>query len=99
MLKNKKDQEKLREFFEETKNINSEEKKNSSETHEPASKSLSKPYTCPSCHRSLSSRKEGCKHCGYKKYIPMSDEQIKKIKFVLFFIILAIAIVVYVLTR
>lgn len=101
MVKNKKiEQEKLQEFFDETSKTNNESKDDTFiEPKIVESKSFSKPYQCPSCHKSLASRKEPCKHCGYKGYIPMSDEQIKRIRFVLFFVILAVAIVVYIVTR
>lgn len=101
MAKNKKEeQEKIKEFFEETQELKIENKDDSiSMEKKIETKSFSKPYQCPSCHKSLVSRKEPCKHCGYKGYIPMSDEQIKRIRFILFFVILAIAIVVYIVTR
>ncbi|XMB72096.1 hypothetical protein RJI07_08305 [Mycoplasmatota bacterium WC30] len=56
-------------------------------------------YQCPSCHKLISSRKHPCKHCGYSGYIPISDEQTKKIRMVLFIVILVAAIVVYIVTR
>jgi uncharacterized paraquat-inducible protein A len=98
LKKEKIDQDKLKEFLDETKNLtNKEEEKE--EKVSKTSQGLAKPYRCPSCHKSLSSRKEPCKHCGYKGYIPMSDEEIKKTRFVLFIILLIAAVVVYILTR
>ena len=101
MSENKKiDKEKLNEFFEETRELNNQEQDGEiDKTKKVEPKSLSKPYMCPACHKALSSRKEPCKHCGYKGYIPMSDEQIKKTRFVLFIVILIVAVVVYILTR
>ncbi|MFA7076466.1 MAG: hypothetical protein WC152_07380 [Candidatus Izemoplasmatales bacterium] len=100
MTKSKKaEQEKINEFLEQTKDIYNKDDADSTKVSKQEPKSLSKPYRCPSCHRPLASRKEPCKHCGYKGYIPLSDEQIKKTKFVLFFVILAAAIAVYILTR
>ena len=101
MADNKKiDQDKLKEFFEETKELkNKEQNDSTNNTKKVEPKSLSRPFKCPACHKALSSRKEPCKYCGYKGYIPMSDEQIKKTRFVLFIVILVIAVVVYILTR
>ena len=98
MKKEKIDQEKLKEFLDETKDLtNNEEQKE--EKARKTSQEVAKPYRCPSCHISLSSRKEPCKHCGYKGYIPMSDDEIKKTRLVLFIVILIVAVVVYILTR
>jgi len=101
MAKNKKiDQEKLNEFFEETKGLTNDVQDDQGDTPKKVEPKLTpKPFQCPSCHKALSSRKEPCKHCGYKGYIPMSDDQIKKTRFILFIVILAVAIVVYILTR
>lgn len=90
------DQENLKAFFEEVKDSKSTE---SSEKKQTFTQSFSKPYQCPKCHQSLSSRKEPCKHCGYTGYIPMSEAETKRIRAVLFVVILVIAIVVYILTR
>lgn len=98
MKKEKIDQDKLKEFLDETKNLTNKEEEKEEKVRK-ASQGLAKPYRCPSCHKSLSSRKEPCKHCGYKGYIPMSDEEIKKTRFVLFIILLIAAVVVYILTR
>lgn len=101
MTKNKKPEaDKLAEFFNEVEN-QEKIKKESNPNNEPVKQStqLSKPYQCPSCHRLLSSRKEPCKYCGYKGYIPMGDEEIKRTRTVLFIVILIIAIAVYVLMR
>lgn len=98
MKKEKIDQDKLKEFLDETKNLTNKEEEKEEKVRKP-SQELAKPYRCPSCHKSLSSRKEPCKHCGYKGYIPMSDEEIKKTRFVLFIILLIAAVVVYILTR
>jgi len=98
--KKKIENEKLADFFDEVNQLKKEgNDSNDNNLDEKQSGSLPKPYQCPSCHQSLSSRKEPCKHCGYKGYIPMGDDEIKKTRIVLFVIILVIAIVVYVLTR
>ena len=100
MSKKTNDKQKLDEFFDEIDKKKSESismSSNSSNVKHP--ESFPKPYQCPSCHQSLSSRKEPCKHCGYKGYIPMGDEEIKKTRIILFIIILFTAIVVYILTR
>jgi hypothetical protein len=56
-------------------------------------------YTCPSCRKMITSRKEPCKYCGYKGYIPLNEKEIKKIRFIMFFVILVIALAVYIATR
>lgn len=99
MNSNKKiDQGKLDDFLNEINNSN-KDKANSTIDANKATIGISKPYQCPSCHKSLSSRKEPCKYCGYKGYIPMGDDEIKRTRVVLFVIILIIAVVVYILTR
>jgi hypothetical protein len=59
--------------------------------------SPSYPYKCPRCYKALSSRKEPCKHCGFNGYIPLSEAEIKKTRFIMFFVILALAIIAYVI--
>lgn len=100
--KEKKQQEKQKidEFLKDYQN--SQEKENQSSDNKPEKPEdqfQRKPYRCPSCHRFLTSRKEPCKYCGYKGYIPMSEEDTRKTRFILFIVLLAAAIVVYVLTH
>ncbi len=74
--------------------------KNQDKPQEPQKKEFAKlAYQCPSCHKLISSRKHPCKYCGYSGYIPISEQQTKKIRMVLFIVILVAAIVVYVVTR
>jgi uncharacterized paraquat-inducible protein A len=87
----------LNEFLDEQDQI--KKQSNEKETIVNNEKSLSKPYRCPNCNRALASRKEECKHCGYKGYIPISDDQRKRIRLVLTVVFLIAAIVVLVLTR
>ena len=91
--------EKIQEFLKETQKDSPNTSENSQETHAKRPETLSKPFQCPSCHQSLSSRKEPCKHCGYKGYIPLSDDQIKRTRLVLFIVLSIIAIAVFILTR
>jgi hypothetical protein len=101
MAKKKKlDDQVLNEFFDEVETqkkskINSDKDSNEIKN----SPGVPKPYQCPSCHKSLSSRKEPCKYCGYKGYIPMGDDEIKRTRVVIFIILFVIAVAVYVLTR
>jgi lipopolysaccharide biosynthesis regulator YciM len=53
-----------------------------------------KKYRCPKCNSKLASRNEQCPSCHYKGYIPMSDDETKKTKTILFFILLVIALAV-----
>lgn len=97
------DKEVLKEFLNEvdSKNSNkSEEETNSNNNNNNRNTAgLSKPYQCPSCHKSLSSRKEPCKYCRYKGYIPMGDDEIKRTRVILFIVLFVVAIAVYILTR
>lgn len=47
---------------------------------------------CPKCGYVLDDR-SGCPRCGYHGYIPMSESQTKKIKYVLYPILLIAAII------
>lgn len=89
--------EQLKAFLDEQDQLKSQNSEKDINTQD--NKSLSKPYRCPNCNRALASRKEECKYCGYKGYIPISDEQRKRIRLVLTIIFLIAAIVVLVLTR
>jgi|GEM_PF-2584707 len=91
--------EQLEDFYKETAKIEPSEpvEKQPDQTLKPEPKAL--PYQCPKCHKLISSRKEPCKYCHYSGYIPMSEDETKKIRSILFFVILAIAIVVYIVTR
>ena len=96
--KNKIDKEKLREFCEETEKARETESNQSEDVGEELTPR--KPaYMCPACKRMLYSRKEACPHCNYSGYIPMSDEEIKRIRRILFWIILAIAIAVFIFMK
>lgn len=94
------DQEKLNDFFQE---VDKNKKNNSNDKNDSEFDTIngpvSKPYQCPMCHKSLSSRKEPCKYCGYKGYIPMGDDEIKKTRIILFVVILIIALVILMITR
>jgi DNA-directed RNA polymerase subunit RPC12/RpoP len=86
------DSDKLAEFFAET-----ETKTPVSES--PSSESASISYVCPRCGNKISRRKEPCPHCGYHGYVPMSPKETLKIRMILFFVLLAVAIIVYILTQ
>jgi ribosomal protein L37E len=47
---------------------------------------------CPRCGKARGSRNGACEHCGYDGYVPMSDEQIKKIKLILYPIAVVLAV-------
>ena len=94
MKKRKKvDPEKLKDFFEETSKSHDTEQKNN------VSERKTYIYRCPQCQKTLYNRKEACPHCKYQGYIPMSSEEIKKIRIVLFIIILIIALIVFISMR
>lgn len=99
--KNKIDEEVLRDFLEEAE----KSKQRSADTDNTEDKTqettyVGKPaYKCPACHKMLYSRKEACPYCHYHGYIPMSEEETKRIRKVLFWIILAIAIAVFIYGR
>ena len=42
------------------------------------------PIKCPKCGAILENRRGACPHCGYSGYIPMSDEEIKRTKLILY---------------
>lgn len=99
-IQKKEDQEKLKEFFQEIENDkNTKQEINDLNDSIDQKGPLSKPYQCPMCHKSLSSRKEPCKYCGYKGYIPMGDDEIKKTRLILFVVIFIVAIIILILTR
>lgn len=97
------EEERLNEFFNEVKSVKPSssiktENVKSNETKENVN-NTGLYYQCPACHKLVTSRKETCKHCGYTGYIPMSEVETKRIRSVLFIIILIVAVVVYILTR
>jgi len=72
--------EQLDEFY-----LSVDQKKDSTSEEKRLNPSLksevkSLPYQCPRCHKLLSSRKEPCKYCNYTGYIPMSEDETKKIR-------------------
>lgn len=91
MKKNQVSKEQLEDFFRETDNkkIKPEEK----EVNE-VRPSIQQIYYCPKCHSKLNNRYEGCPYCHYKGYIPMSEAETKRIRTILFFILMVIAIAV-----
>jgi uncharacterized OB-fold protein len=97
------EQDRLKDFFDEVKSIKpspsiKKESVNDTETQK-SDKNSGLYYQCPACHKLVTSRKETCKHCGYTGYIPMSEVETKRIRRVLFVIILIGAAAVYILTR
>ena len=42
------------------------------------------PIPCPRCGKDIESRKSGCPHCGYSGYIPMTEEEIKRVRRILY---------------
>jgi len=91
------DPQKLADFFSETEK--KPEASPESPKEEPPIPSLAPAYFCPRCHQPLSNRKDPCPHCGYRGYIPMSESETNRIRLILFVILLAVAIVVYIVTR
>lgn len=53
------------------------------------------PYLCPNCRKPLGNRKEPCPHCGYHGYIPMAEGETRRVRWILFFLLLVLALVVY----
>ncbi len=49
---------------------------------------------CPRCRHRLESR-HACPYCGYNGYIPMSEKQTRRIRLLLFPLILIIAIILF----
>lgn len=98
---NKADQEALKEFFEEVEKVN-KEKKESGATDQVDDSGFSGQtkrkkiiYKCPQCNRELDNRHDPCPFCKYHGYIPMSEQETKKIRFILFWIILVVAIILF----
>lgn len=52
------------------------------------------PIKCPKCGAMLEGRKGGCPQCGYSGYIPMSDEEIKRTKLILYPVFAVLAAIV-----
>ncbi|MDD3957997.1 MAG: hypothetical protein PHO96_03845 [Candidatus Izemoplasmatales bacterium] len=103
-MKNKQaDKAKLDEFFTEVgakkKDVSSSQNPHQDTSGSKAKTPVVLTYTCPSCRKMITSRKEPCKYCGYKGYIPLNEKEIKKIRFIMFFVILVIALAVYFATR
>jgi rubrerythrin len=95
---NKINQDKLNEFFEETERKQKNPEVCDVNPVDEFSSSIKK-YKCPKCNNPMSSREEECPCCHYKGYVPMSDDETKRVRTILFFIILAIALAVMVITR
>ena len=92
--KPKPDSAKLAEFFAETdkpSKLPDPSPGSSPRESEPAPM----PYQCPNCRKPLRSRKEPCPHCGYHGYVPMSSGETGRIRWILFAVLLAIALAVY----
>ncbi|MFA5289592.1 MAG: hypothetical protein WC351_00950 [Candidatus Izemoplasmatales bacterium] len=103
-MKNKQaEKEKLDAFFTEVdtkkKDVSSTHHAHQHTSEHKAKTPVVLTYTCPSCRKMITSRKEPCKYCGYKGYIPLNEKEIKKIRFIMFFVILVIALAVYIATR
>ncbi|MDD3122591.1 MAG: hypothetical protein PHC62_03625 [Candidatus Izemoplasmatales bacterium] len=101
-MSQKVDKTKVEEFFREIEGQESLDKAaitGSSKEQQTNNKQEAKPYVCPKCHKSLSTRKEPCKYCHYDGYIPMGDAEIKKTRTFMFIILIIISISVYLLTR
>ncbi len=92
MKEQKTDQKKIDDF------LNEHEQKNDAPSSIDNSSLNNTPsffYYCPKCHEKLKNRKDPCPRCGYQGYIPLSEQQTKKIRLVLFVIFLIIALIVY----
>jgi len=93
--KTKIDPEKLAEFYAETEKKKNEPSISPPELSNKGPEPVPKPYLCPHCGKPLSSRKEPCPHCGYHGYIPLSEGETRRIRWVLFAVLLVLALLVY----
>lgn len=91
--KNKISKEELKDFFEDVKQT---KKSNDIQIKNPTRKYT---YRCPKCNKEIETRSEACPYCNYKGYIPMSLAETKRIKSILFIIILAIAIIILIIRK
>jgi len=66
--------------------------RNTSRDHAPDQKQ------CPKCGYRFSGA-NSCPRCGYNGYFPLTDERIKRIKWILYPILLALAVAVYLWVR
>ena len=55
---------------------------------------LSDHIQCPRCGKEMTDRKSPCPHCGYHGYVPMSEEQIKRTKRILYPIFAVAAVLI-----
>ncbi len=58
----------------------------------PREKSKAEKLFCPKCGAELETRKSRCPRCGYEGYVPLSDAQSKKIRWILFAVLGVIAV-------
>ncbi|MEG1612603.1 MAG: hypothetical protein RR357_00370 [Clostridia bacterium] len=75
---------------------------NSNETKEVTSADFLKP--CPNCGAQMNIDEKTCKKCGYSEdkkggYVPMTVAQTKRIRTILFFILMIVALAIYFFTR
>ena len=63
----------------------------------PKEKSRAEKFFCPKCGAELETRKTRCPRCGYEGYVPLSDAQSKKIRWILFAVlgVIAVALLVW----
>ena len=99
-MKRKNEEEKIMREMREA--MAEQKRKEGVETEEPrqSAKSTSKKeeIRCPRCGHLLADRK-GCPYCRYTGYIPMSKQQTKRIKYILYPILLLAAIVLFILAK
>lgn len=82
--------------------INNPQDDSVGETKERTTSDFFRP--CPICGEAISMNERVCPHCGYYEskeggYKPMTKIETRRIKTVLFFVLMAAAIVVYLLLR
>ena len=59
---------------------------------------LSDEVRCPQCGYRFPAARQ-CPRCGYSGYIPMSEQQTKRIRWILFPVLQVIAVIVLVIRR
>lgn len=93
-MNDKKKQERINDFFKETNQI----KEISESSYQEIEDNVFK-YRCPQCNEKLKTRTDECPNCHYIGYIPMNEKEIKRIRTILFFVILVIAIITYIIVH
>jgi uncharacterized protein YlaI len=99
--KKKLEKEKIDEFLNETQKDTSVNylDKSIGKSRQNKNVNIPRPYKCPRCHRLIKSRKEPCEFCDYNGYIPMSEFETKRVRSILFVVLMIVAIVVIILSQ